>query len=192
MSKYTKHIIVWVIFFGITIGAVVFFQNRTLFPVSQSQPEQRVPVPPQEGQIGTNVDVTQFSTYHDPKYHFRIEYPAYLEVRPSISKDAVAVYSVSFGEPNGMWVIGVMIKPTSFHTPEELVAKEMQSEFYKSVIDRSTSVEGYHGVVIHYVEEGREGLESDILFIKDGFLYTISDRTPDYKSERVLRSFHFE
>ena len=72
----------------------------------------------------------QWTTYHNPKYHYRIDYPSDFQVMPSPFSGQEDIDSVSFAETGDPWQMRVMTNP-SFHTLEEWV-KVSNEESHKN------------------------------------------------------------
>ena len=140
-------------------------------------------------------DPNEWYTYNDSKYHFRIDYPCYLSV---LHEDQYIAFVLAEYDGPGGPGSGIFIEPTSFLKPEEEVArmnKERETEFtntiYRTVIDGSITLNGYSGIVTHEIAECYDHpFPKNLMFIKDGNLFTISDRSVDY--QRTWNSFKFE
>ncbi len=180
-KKYTA-----VIVLGLAIVTVSFFSFR-----SSSEPK---PTQPQGEQTATTTD---WLTYHDPKYHFRIDYRPNLSI---VQEDQYIGFVDAKVEGPDRTGSSVFIEPTSFATPEEEVAqsnKVRENQFsgsgiiYRTVIDGPITINGYRGIVTHEIQEGYDHpFPKNVMLIKDGNLFTISDETADY--QRTWNSFHFE
>lgn len=143
---------------------------------------------------------TDWLTYHDPKFNFRIDYPHDLSV---IREDQyIGFVDVNDDGPGGTGS-SIFIEPTSFRTPEEAVSasnKKSREDVPESVpddqlpatiIDGQIMLNGYTGIVVHYRFDGFDRpLPKSVMFIKNGFLFTISDPSEQY--QRTWDSFHFE
>ncbi len=142
---------------------------------------------------------TVWGTYHDSKYHFTVDYFSNLSVYGGGD-------GVTFGDESGMWMSEVRVIPTSFKSPEEAVAAQNKkiTDSYADypldpetiipiiLIDAHLTVAGYPAIATH--SKNSEGPDypfpDTVLFIKDGYLFTISDRTNGF--EHTWKSFHFE
>lgn len=142
---------------------------------------------------------TAWGTYHDLKYHFTVDFFSNLSVYGGGD-------GVTFGDESGMWMSEVSIKPSLFKTPEEVVAetnKKITDRYADYPLDPETiipiilidgylTIDGYPAIATH--SKNSEGPDypfpDTILFIKDGYLFTISDRTDGF--EHTWKSFHFE
>ena len=182
MSIYKKHIVFIALI--LIVGGFFFWQKR----VNQTQSEQTTPT------------TEKWSTYHDPKYHFRIDYPADLSI---VHEDKFVSFVVAGSDGPGGTGSTIFIEPTSFTTPEEaVVASNKKSrdgilgsvpdnQIPAAIIDGSITIDGNIGIVIHDRVDGFDHpFPKSVLFIKDGYLFTISDNSVD--SQRTWNSFHFE
>lgn len=184
-KKYTV-----VIVLGLVAVAASVFSLRSS---SESTPRQ-----PQGEQTATTTD---WLTYHDSRYHFRIDYRPNLSI---VQEDRHIGFVDAEVEGPDRTGSSVFIEPTSFVTPEEWVVqqnKEINAAFANReqprdlnlvphwVIDDTITINGHTGIVAHSTSDGHP-LPPVVMFIKDGYLFTISDGTIDY--QRTWTSFHFE
>ena len=175
---------------GLVIGATGVFSLRSL--------SKSTPIQPQDEQTATTTD---WLTYHDSRYHFRIDYRPDLSVVHEDHYVGFVVAGIDGPDHTGS---SVFIEPTSFATPEEFVAQENKdTDAYFAnreqpidlnlvshwVIDTTITINDHTGIVAHGTSDGYP-LPPMVMFIKDGNLFTISDRTVDY--QRTWDSFHFE
>lgn len=160
------------------------------------------PAPTMPQEKITNSISAQWITYHNPTYHYRIDYPSHFEFGSGFPKSDDGI---GFAEPEGPWQISVHIMQTSFYTPEEWL-KEMDKESRRydqyreekdknkppSVIEREIVISGMYRAIIRGYPQSRDDSLKSALFIKDGMLFDISVRNPDIDHERVWNSFRFE
>jgi len=175
MLKSTKHIMVIV---GILIfaGGGVFMFWKYWLPVSIRQPTM---------QEGSTTAPIEWLTYRDEAHGFLIDYPSDLVVH--LEKDGVAFTE---GE-GGIGISSVTKALTGFITPNEWFAALEPDTKQVTAIDRPITIAGYPGLVIrHFIEEGSPNFSLSVVFIRDGYLFRISDRSSDY--ERTWNSFRFE
>jgi hypothetical protein len=188
MSNTKKYTVVIVLGLAIVVVGIFSFRSSSESTSTQLQGEQ-------------TASTTDWLTYHDSRYNFRIDYRPHLSV---VREDQYIGFVDAEVEGPDHTGSSVFIEPTSFATPEEWVAqqnKDTDAQFANReqpmdlhlvphwVIDNPITIDGQSGIVAHGTSDGYP-LPPMVLFIKDGYLFTISDETADY--QRTWDSFHFE
>ncbi len=202
MPTYKKQIVVIIVVLIFIVGGIFG---------SYWYSHQNISQPPAEQSTPTKTSL-QWTTYHDQKYHFRIDYPFILEVSVSTVKisSTSTADAVSFVEAaGGPGDLAILIEPTSLNTPEEWVKKTEKKRYENirypqewdkipvRIIDGPITISGYHGVIVHHTSEGFDHpTVKSALFIKDGYLFEINggSYSEDYERDyqRTWKSFKFE
>jgi hypothetical protein len=194
MSKSKKYIVVMILVLVLG-GIFVLYESHKNELSTQSQVEE----------TASTTDSVGWLTYDDQKYHFKVDYFGDLKAHTSTSRNGV--YSVSFNEDDGLglWMSSVTVRPTTFSTPEEWVVsinKKITDDYRGTpqdpdmipiiLIDEHLIIEGYPAIATH--SRNSEGIDypvpDSVVFIKDGYLFEISDRTDGY--EHTWNSFKFD
>jgi len=144
---------------------------------------------------------TDWLTYSDPTYQFKIDYRPNLSV---VREDQYIGFVDAEVEGPDHTGSSVFIEPTPFATPEEWVAQQNKDTYVQFQnreqpinlnlvphwdIDSTITINGHTGIVAHRTSDGYP-LPQVIMFIKDGNLFTVFDETADHL--RTWNSFRFE
>ncbi len=175
-------------------GAFLLYKKNVLRVPDEAPTQQQVT------QSAPHVDFTQWATYHDTNYNFRIDHPA--ELGPGNFSDD-EFYIIGFGGTGGPFDYGplsISIEPVKFHTVDEWLAwqnTKLDSEVLK-VSDRIT-VGGHEAIVTHiypkFAHIEKMPPPELVYFIKNGSLFSIV--LWDYVSsigenkKYILSSFRF-
>ncbi len=189
MSMFKNYTVAAAFVLVFVLGGVFILYKQAVQRVPTESPAQ-----PQGRQGMPSVDSREWMTYYNPKYGFKVDHPSGIRVE-FVEDDFIGGDSVQFGEsPGGSSII---IKPTTFDTPEQWLASLEPYIQRTTAIDRSITIAGHPGRVIrYYVEEGSPHFSTSVVFIKGGYLFQINggSYTDDFERERerTWNSFKFE